>query len=555
MGLSRELGEVAALLSAHAALTALAAGLAALSGVPLGVWVARRPRLRAGVLGLAGVVQTIPGLALLALMVPLLGAFGFWPALLALVLYALLPILRNTVEGIASVDPAVLEAADGMGMTRRQRLLEVELPLALPVVLAGIRTAVVWTVGMATLSTPVGQPSLGTLIFAGLQTRDSRAVLLGCAAAALLAMALDLALGALQASYAGRRRGRRWVALGGLGGLLLACLLSPLWAGLEPERAVAASEAGGARAASSSVDASGLAAPAASSAARSELRAALGPLRVGAKTFTEQYVLARLIASQLERAGFRVERRESLGSNVVFDALRQGDIDVYVEYTGTIWSSYMKREEPASSWRTQALVSAWLLEAHGVRALGALGFENAYCLAMRRDRAEALGVASLVELASRAPALALGTDYEFQRRPERARLESTYGLSFGRTISYDPSFMYAAVERREVDVITAFSSDGRIDERGLVVLADPRQAFPPYDAVLLLGPRVADAPEVARALEPLLGALTAERMRRANQMVDREHDARTPEQAAAWLAGFVTGAGRRPEGDAPPGVP
>src|SRR5690606_28305147 len=137
-------------------------------------------------------------------------------------------------------------------------------------------------------------------------------------------------------------------------GLLLACLLSPLWAGLEPERAVAASEAGGARAASSSVDASGLAAPAASSAARSELRAALGPLRVGAKTFTEQYVLARLIASQLERAGFRVERRESLGSNVVFDALRQGDIDVYVEYTGTIWSSYMKREEPASSWRTQA---------------------------------------------------------------------------------------------------------------------------------------------------------------------------------------------------------
>src|SRR5688572_17023115 len=149
--LARVLEELPALLSAHASLTALAAGCAVAVGVPLGVTVARRPRLCGLVLALAGVLQTIPGLALLALMVALLGAFGFWPALSALVLYALLPILRNAVTGIVGVDPAVLEAADGMGMTRRQRLLEVELPLALPVILAGVRTAVVWTVGMATL--------------------------------------------------------------------------------------------------------------------------------------------------------------------------------------------------------------------------------------------------------------------------------------------------------------------------------------------------------------------------------------------------------------------
>lgn len=516
---SRELSELPTLLSAHASITALAAGSAVLISVPLGVLVARRPRLRAGVLGLAGVVQTIPGLALLALMVPLLGAFGFWPALLALVLYAMLPILRNTVEGIAGVDAAVLAAADGMGMTPRQRLLQVELPLALPVMLAGIRTAVVWTVGMATLSTPVGQPSLGSFIFGGLQTRNSAAVLVGCAAAALLAIALDLGLGMLQASLARRERGRVFISLGALGAMLVFSVLAPALP-RGPERAIAAAR------------------PSAAAPAPSK-PAPLGTLHVGAKTFTEQYVLARLIAARLEHAGLAVERHEGLGSTVAFDALRQGDIDVYVEYTGTIWSSYMQRHEPVSSWRMLALVGAWLADTHGIRLLGALGFENAYCLAMRRDRAEALGITTLADLASRGTGLALGTDYEFPKRAERARLEATYPLSFGRVTSYDPSFMYTAIERGEVDVITAFSSDGRIDELNLVVLADPARAFPPYDAVLLLSPRAADTPAVVEALAPLVGVLSVERMREANQMVDRDGDKQTPEQAAAWLAGFA----------------
>jgi osmoprotectant transport system permease protein len=530
---AHELRELPALLSAHASITALAAGSAVSISVPLGVLVARRPRARAGVLGLAGVVQTIPGLALLALMVPLLGAFGFWPALLALVLYAMLPILRNTVEGIAGVDAAVLEAADGMGMTPRQRLLRVELPLALPVILAGIRTAVVWTVGMATLSTPVGQPSLGSFIFGGLQTRNSAAVMVGCAAAALLAIALDLALGMLQASLARRERARALVSLGALLGLMLFSVLAPALAG-GPERAVAASRPMPARA-----PAFQAAPPPSASPAASKPAAPSGILHVGAKTFTEQYVLARLIAARLERAGLAVERHEGLGSTVAFDALRQGDIDVYVEYTGTIWSSYMQRSDPVPGWRMLALASAWLADTHGVRLLGALGFENAYCLAMPRERAQALGITSLADLASRGAGLSLGTDYEFPKRPERARLEATYPLSFGRITSYDPSFMYAAVERGEVDVITAFSSDGRIDELNLVVLTDPARAFPPYDAVILLSPRAAEAPAVVQALEPLLGTLTVERMRQANQMVDRDEDKQTSEQAAAWLAGFA----------------
>jgi osmoprotectant transport system permease protein len=515
---SRELAELPTLLSAHVRISALGAGLAVLIGVPTAVLVARRPRWRAVVLGVAGVVQTIPGLALLALMVPLLGAFGFWPALSALVLYALLPIVRNTVTGICAVDAAVLEAADGMGMTPRQRLLGVELPLALPVIVAGIRTAVVWTVGMATLGTPVGQPSLGSYIFGGLQTRNASAVLVGCAAAALLAIVLDALLALLDASLARRRRGGVLLALGGVLAVLAGAWLAPALRA----RPLAPASAGPAVARFS---------------VRPAPQPALGTVHVGAKTFTEQYVLASAIGARLARLGLRVERHESLGSTVAFDALRNGDIDVYVEYTGTIWSSYMRRGAPESSWRTLALAGAWLAEQHGVRLLGPLGFENAYCLAMRRERAQALGINDIGDLSAHAGRLALGTDYELMQRPEWTRLVETYGLSFARTVTYDPSFMYGALAQGEVDVISAFSSDGRIDSTGLVVLGDPRQAFPPYDAVLLLSPRVADSAKVVAALEPLLGSIPVERMRRANEMVDRVEDKQSPEQAAAWLLG------------------
>lgn len=533
--LKRQLWELPALLSAHASITALAAGLGVLISVPLGVTVARRPALRAAVLGFAGVVQTIPGLALLALMVPLLGAFGFWPALTALVLYAMLPILRNTVTGLAGVDPAALEAADGMGMTAWQRLVEVELPLALPVILAGIRTAVVWTVGMATLSTPVGQPSLGSFIFGGLQTRNSAAVLVGCGAAALLAIGLDVALGVLQASLANRRPARAWLGLGGVAAVLLGCMAAPR---LFPTGDVTAP----ARAAIAGTTSTGAAAhAAAASPSPPGPPPSLGTIVVGAKTFTEQYILAHLIAARLAAAGFAVERHESLGSTVAFDALRNDDIDVYVEYTGTIWTSYMKRDAPLTGWRTLAAASAWLADTHGVRLLGALGFENAYCLAMRGDRARELGIGSIADLSAHAGQLSLGSDYEFLQRAEWTRLRDTYGLSLSRTTSYDPSFMYSAVAAREVDLITAFSSDGRIDELGLVVLPDPLRAFPPYDAVLLLSPRAAERAELAAALQPLLGTISVERMRRANQMVDRDVDKRTPERAAAWLMEFSDG--------------
>ena len=200
-------GEIASLTAEHLGLVAASALLAVAIGVPLGVAMTRRPRLARPVLGAANVVQAIPSLALFGFLipVPLVGGIGARTAIVALVLYSLLPILRNTYAGIRSVEPAVLEAADGIGMSPAQRRRFVELPLALPVVLAGVRVAVVVGVGLATIAAAIGAGGLGVLIYRGVATADHRLILAGALPAAVLALALDLLLGLAERRLGPRR--------------------------------------------------------------------------------------------------------------------------------------------------------------------------------------------------------------------------------------------------------------------------------------------------------------------------------------------------------------
>ncbi len=497
-------------LAEHVVLSAAALALGLLISVPLTILALRRPRVRWLVLAVASVVQTIPSLALLALFYPLLlalsalaartfgegfSALGFLPSLLALTLYSMLPIIRNGVAGILNLDPAVIEAARAVGFTDRQRLLRIELPLAAPMLMAGVRTAAVWVIGAATLATPVGQTSLGNYIFAGLQIENWVFVLFGCAAAALLALSVDQLLGLIESGTAQRSRAR---IAAGVGALLLgtAAALAPrLDGGAAPKTYV-----------------------------------------VGAKNFSEQFILAELVASRIAGQGAAVEQRVGLGSVIAFRALARGELDVYVDYSGTLWANILGRTDTPPRERVLDELRAWLEREHGVTLLGALGFENAYALAMRRDRAAELGIATLDDLARHAPTLAIGGDLEFFDRPEWAALQNAYGLRFRSRRQFQPTFMYKAVADGEVDVISAFSSDGRIAELDLVTLADPRQVIPPYDAILLLAPQRADDPLLHAALEPLVGAIAVDAMREANLMVDRDEDKASPAAAARWLA-------------------
>jgi len=495
-------------LSRHVLLSASALALGILLGLPLGLWLVRRPGLRWPALAVASFVQTIPGLALLALFYPLLlglsvfsdrlfglrlPALGFLPSLLALTLYSMLPILRNAVAGLTGLDPAVMEAASAVGMTSSQRLFRVELPLAAPVVMAGIRTAAVWTIGAATLSTSVGQTSLGNYIFTGLQTENWIFVLFGCATAAVFAFVVDQILGLIEAGAARRDARRIWlgVAFTALG---VTAALMPLSA----------------------------------SGSRTYL--------VGAKNFSEQFILAELISERLSLEGAASERKEGLGSAVVFRALAGSDIDVYVDYSGTLWTNVLGRSDSPDSAEMLKELTGLLAARFGVVLLGPLGFENAYALAMRRERAAALGVRSIADLARHAGELTFGTDLEFLSRPEWTRVKDSYGLNFRAQRSYTPTFMYRAVDSGDVDVITAFSSDGRIAAQGLTVLTDPRHAIPSYDAVLLISPRRSTDDVLRRALVPLIGKISVEHMREANFIVDRDTDKATPERAADFLA-------------------
>jgi osmoprotectant transport system permease protein len=493
-------------LGAHVVLSAAAMALGFSLSMLLAIVSVRSARVRVPVLLFASVVQTVPGLALLALFYPLLlalsalstrffgagfSALGFLPSLLALALYSMLPVIRNGVAGILNLDPALREAARGVGMTDWQRLVRVELPLAAPMFMAGIRTAAVWVIGAATLSTPVGQTSLGNYIFTGLQTQNWVDVMFGCVAAAGLALIVDQLLALMESGVARRKPAR--IAAG-------AALL-----------AVGVSFASFARIGTGDT------------------------YVIGAKNFTEQFVLAALLSDRIRAEGGTATQRPGLGSTLAFQALAASEIDAYVDYSGTLWANVLHRTDNPPRSELISELRARLAERNGVRLLGTLGFENAYALAMRADRARELGVRTIADLATRARSLTIGSDLEFFARPEWPALRDAYGLEFASRREFSPTFMYQAVADGAVDVVTAFSSDGRIAANDLVVLDDPRHAILSYDAIVLLAPTRANDALLARAFQPLLDAIPVETMREASLRVDRDRDKEPPAAAARWL--------------------
>ncbi|WP_027577259.1 glycine betaine ABC transporter substrate-binding protein [Bradyrhizobium sp. WSM1743] len=489
-------------------LAALALGLAV--SLPLAILTRNRPAPRGILLAFASIVQTVPGLALLALFYPLLllaasvtlawfglsfSAFGFLPAMLALALYSMLPVLRNGITGLNGIDPALIEAAKGVGMTARQSLLMVELPLALPVMMAGIRTAAVWVIGTATLSTPIGQTSLGNYIFAGLQTQNWVFVLFGCLASALLALAVDQLLGLIEGGLRQRNRARAGLGAVGIAALVAATLVPTMG------------------------------------------RSSSGYV-VGAKTFAEQYVLSALTRDRLQAAGLSASARSGLGSSVIFEALKAGDIDLYIDYSGTLWTNQLHRSDIKPRAELVAELKTALAK-DNITLLGELGFENAYALVMPKKRAEALGIRTIADLSAHASTLSIAGDYEFFSRPEWAALQKAYGLQFRAQRQMQPDFMYAAVASGEVDVIAGYTSDGLIAKYDLVTLDDPKHAIPPYDAILLLAPKRAGDERLKTALQPLLGKIDIATMREANLRASGNDANSSPDAVARWLWGKI----------------
>lgn len=481
----------------HLLLTGVATGAAVTAGIPLGIFIAKRTFLRSFIFGMAGIVQTIPSLAMLAFLLALTGKIGVLPAIIALMLYALLPIIQNTVTGLEGVSPDIVEAAEGMGMTPWQEMRLVKLPLAMPVIIAGIKTAAVISVGIATLSAFIGAGGLGEFINRGLSLADTRLILLGAIPSAILALYVSFAISSLEWGLNERKRkGRRLLA--GKRGLILSFIpLAVLFA------------IGGAGIVGEAVPETGK------------------TIRVGSKNFTEQLILAEMIAQRIEAAtGLEVERRLNLGGTMVcHGAIVKGEIDIYPEYTGTALTAILDyKGRPATPEKVFDMVSAEYLKRFNLRWLKPFGFNNTYAFAIRKKDAERHGWKRVSDLGDAAPGLRAGFTSEFAERPDGyPGFRDAYGFSFGDVRDMDPALMYEAIREGQVDVIVAFSTDSRIPGYNLTLLEDDRAFFPPYNAAPVVRQKTLEKyPEVARALAPLAGLIDDRTMQLLNYKADQE---------------------------------
>ena len=512
--------ELAGLMAQHVLIVAISTMVAVAIGVPLGVFASRRPRLSAPIVGIVNIVQTVPSLAMFGFLlpVPLLGGVGPRAAVVVLILYGLLPIIRTTIAGIAGIDASVREAGVAMGMTPHELLRLVELPIALPSIAAGIRVAAVVGVGSATIAAAIGAGGLGEYIYRGLSMVDTTVILAGAIPAALLALSVDGGLLWVERQLSTRRRTRSRRAAVSLAAAAVAAVL--LSSGL------VAGRSGGA-------------------------------IVVGSKNFTEQMILGEIIAETIERdTGLTVKRRLNLGGTLICDrALMTGDIDVYVEYTGTALTAIFHQPITPDARASDSLepgapgVGPRRLEGSGApRAVDAdnvfprvrdlyarsgrtllppLGFDNTFAILVRGSDARQLGLRTIEDAAREAPHWRAGFGYEFLERPDGyAGLARTYGLRFASAPRVmDLTLSYRALASRQVDLIAGDATAGLIKSLDLVRLEDNRQYFPPYDAVpVARAQMLLRYPQVRAAIERLAGRISADDMQAMNYAADGRHE-------------------------------
>ncbi len=494
--------QIAELLLEHIEMTAVAVGFAVLIGVPLGILISYVKKLGKPIIGAANVVQAIPSMALLGLAIPLLG-IGTLPAVVMVIIYSLLPIIKNTYTGIASIDPQLVEAARGIGLTRWQILTKVKIPLALPVIMAGVRISSVTAVGLMTMAAFIGAGGLGYLVFSGIRTVNNLQILAGAIPACLLALLVDFLMG------------------------LIEKLVTPI--SLQPQFGKSKSELKKKRRREKAVlaVAAVLVVILVGNSVAGSLQQEDKSITLGSKDFTEQLVLCNLYADVIEHdTDISVVRKENLGgSQVCFEAMEKGEIDMYVDYTGTVYVSILNHEVKNDMDAVYQECKAELDEDYGIAVLNQTAFNNTYTLAVTNETAEKYGLKTIEDLGKCDSELVLGTTLEFLNREGDGLpgLVKKYGFHFKKSIGIDGSPRFTAQQTGEVDVIDAFATDGLLKKYGLTVLEDRDGYFPPYYAIPVIREEtLQEYPELEDVINKLSPYLTDEVMQELNYQVDEE---------------------------------
>jgi osmoprotectant transport system permease protein len=484
-------GQLLETLWEHLQISLLSLVIAIIIAVPLGLILTRYPRVAEPIIGISAVMQTIPSLAVLAFLIPFLG-IGKVPAIIALTAYGLLPILRNSYTGIVGVDPALKEAAIGMGMNSFKRLSKVELPIAMPVIMAGIRTSMVLIVGTTTIAALIGAGGLGELILLGIDRgADINLILLGAIPAALLAIILDLILRGFE--RISKRAGfKSFVAM-----LLIAVLV--------------------------------VTAP---FIFNSSQRA---DIIIGGKLGSEPAILANMYKLLIEEdTDLNVELETGLGkTSFVFSALDKGSIDIYPEFTGTAIVTLMEEEAESNDAKEvyeQAKIG--MDERYDMALLQPMAFNNTYAVATTEELADQYNLETIGDLQAVEDEVTAGFTLEFNDRYDGyVGMQDVYGLDISNIRTMEPGIRQDALANGEVDIIDAYATDSYMVELNLVTLEDPENLFPPYQgAPLLRNETMKEYPELKDILNQLGGKITDEQMREMNYEVDYED--RSPREVA-----------------------
>ena len=491
----------------HIELTLFSVLLAILIGVPLGILISYVKKMTRPILGAANIIQAIPSLALLGFMIPLLG-IGSRPAIFMVILYSLLPIIKNTYTGIQGIPGQTIEAAKGIGLKKFQILTKVQIPMSLPVIMAGVRISAVTAVGLMTIAAFIGAGGLGYLVYSGIRTSNTQQILAGAIPACILALVIDFFMGLLERIVVPRglligssnqtrpvRRTTKWAAV-----ILVLCLAAA---------SVVSHLPGGMKTTT--------------------------PLKVGGSDMTEQAIIANMYAEMIEAdTDYKVERVLDLaGVQMCFTSLESGEINMYVDYTGTLYGDILKQKSNSDAQEVYEYAKKNIKEQYGLTLLKQMPFNDTYTFTVTKETAQKYNLKTVSDLEKVSGGLVITPTMAFNNRQEALPgIHDKYPeMNFKENLAMEGATRYIALTNKKSDVIDAYSTDGLIAQYDLVVLKDDREYFLPYYGVPLVNDRLLEEyPEAVDVINKLSPYLTTDVIQALNYKVDVEK--KEPEDVA-----------------------
>ena len=478
----------------HILISLLAISIASILGIILGIIISEYRKFSGLILGTVNILYTIPSIALLGFFITITGV-GNTTALIALIIYALLPIIRSTYTGIITINPLIIEASEGMGSTKLQQLFKVKIPLALPVLMSGIRNMVTMTIALAGIASFVGAGGLGVAIYRGITTNNSAMTFLGSLLIAILALVFDFILGLIEKRLTNHKRVKYKINLKVII-LGLFIVIFGIYFSLNSKKDKT--------------------------------------INIATKPMTEGYILGQMLTELIEQdTDLKVNITNGVGGGTsnIHPAIVKGEFDLYPEYTGTSWEAVLKKEGSYDESKFDELQKEYK-EKYNLEYVNLYGFNNTYGLAVNKDIAKKYNLKTYSDLAKVSNNLIFGAEYDFFEREDGYKeLQKVYNMNFKKQIDMDIGLKYQAMKDKKIDVMVIFTTDGQLAISDVVVLEDDKKMYPSYRAGTVVRSEIlSEYPELKPVLEKLNNILDDKTMADLNYQV--ESKGKKPEDVA-----------------------